>query len=147
MTMIDAPTLLTIIFVLVDDWYQAYGHQLKPKLPGPQPKFSESELLTLLLAMDYFPFPGETQFLGFIRANYLNLFPYLLDQSQFNRRARRLEAMLEEVRRSGLRNSTESLRRRYSWIPSPSLSLAISEASVIVIFSGVPVMDIVPVET
>ncbi|MEM9220747.1 MAG: IS982 family transposase [Cyanobacteria bacterium P01_F01_bin.150] len=99
MTMIDAPTLLTIIFVLVDDWYQARGHQLKPKLPGPQPQFSESEMLTLLLAMDYFPFPGETQFLGFIRANYLSLFPHLLDQSQFNRRARRLEAMLEEVRR------------------------------------------------
>ncbi|MEM7795910.1 MAG: hypothetical protein AAF579_15830 [Cyanobacteria bacterium P01_C01_bin.118] len=103
MSMIDTPTLLTIIFVLVDDWYQAYGHQLKPKSPGPQPNFSESELLTLLLAMDYFPFPGETQFLGFIRANYLSLFPHLLDQSQFNRRARCLEAMLEEVRRFWVR--------------------------------------------
>ena len=60
MIMIDAPTLLTIIFVLVDDWYQAYGHQLKPMSPEPQPKFSESEVLTLLLAVDYFPFPGET---------------------------------------------------------------------------------------
>jgi hypothetical protein len=46
-------------------------------------------MLTLLLAMDYFPYPGEQQFLGFIRANYLSLFPKLLDQSQFNRRARR----------------------------------------------------------
>lgn len=103
MTMIDAPTLLTVIFVLVDDWYQSYGHRLKPTSPGPQPTFSESEMLTLLLAMDYFPFPGEEQFLGFMRANYLSLFPHLLDQSQFNRRARRLEGMIEELRRFWVR--------------------------------------------
>jgi hypothetical protein len=56
-------------------------------------------MLTLLVAMDFFPYPGEQQFLGFVRANYLSLFPKLLDQSQFNRRARRLEGMLEELRR------------------------------------------------
>jgi hypothetical protein len=89
MTMIDAPTLLRIIFVLVDDWYQRYGDRFVPSLPGLAPVLSESEMLTLLLAMDYFPYPGEQQFLGFIRANYLSLFPKLLDQSQFNRRARR----------------------------------------------------------
>lgn len=49
--------------------------------------------------MDYFPFPGETQFLGFIRANYLELFPDLLSQSQFNRRARSLRLLVEEVRK------------------------------------------------
>ena len=103
MTMIDAPTLLTVIFVLVDDWSQHYGHRLKPISPGPQPTFSESEMLTLLLAMDYFPYPGEEQFLGFIRANYLSLFPKLLDQSQFNRRARRLEGVIEELRRFWVR--------------------------------------------
>ena len=55
--------------------------------------------MTVLLAMDYFPFPGETQFLGFIRANYLALFPKLLDQSQFNRRARSLRLLVEELRK------------------------------------------------
>ncbi|AFZ02281.1 IS982 family transposase [Calothrix sp. PCC 6303] len=99
MNMIDAPSLLTIIYVLVDDWYTQHGNRLVPSLPGPQPVFSDSELLTLVLAMDYFPYPGEQQFLGFIRANYLNLFPKLLDQSQFNRRVRRLEGLLEELRR------------------------------------------------
>jgi hypothetical protein len=99
MNMVDVLTLLTTIFVLVDDWYQEDGHRLVPPMPGPQPTFSDSEMLTLLLAMDYFPYPGEKQFLGFIRANHLHLFPKLLDQSQFNRRARRLEGLLEELRR------------------------------------------------
>ena len=103
MNMVDVPTLLTIIYVLVDDWYQEYGSRLVPSisvLPVLQPAFSDSEVLTLLLSMDYFPYPGEQQFLGFIRANYLSLFPNLLAQSQFNRRARRMEALVEELRRS-----------------------------------------------
>jgi len=102
MNMIDATALLTTIFVLVDDWYREQGYRIGPKMPGSKVTFSESEMLTLLLAMDYFPYPGEQQFLGFIRANYLTLFPKLVDQSQFNRRARRLEVMVEELRRSWL---------------------------------------------
>ncbi len=50
---------------------------------GAKPIFSDSEVITLLL-MDFLPFPGECQFLEFIRAHYL--FPRLLDQSQFHRR-------------------------------------------------------------
>lgn len=40
--------------------------------------------------MDYFPYPGEPQYLEYIRANHLALFSTLVDQSQFNRRARAL---------------------------------------------------------
>ena len=65
MTMVEADDLLIQISVLVDDWYQAYGYLLRPYLSGPS---CESEMLTLLLAMDYFPYPGEQQFLGYIRA-------------------------------------------------------------------------------
>lgn len=102
MTMVEADDLLTQVFVLVDDWYQAYGNRLRPCLPGSSCVFSESEMLTLLLVMDYFPYPGEQQFLGYIRANHLPLFPALLDQSQFNRRARRLSGLIEALRRSWL---------------------------------------------
>ena len=102
MTMVKADELLTYIFVLVDDWYQQQGQRLRPRLPGAKCRFSESEMLTLLLAMDYFPYAGEQQFLGFIRANHLALFPALLDQSQFNRRARRLAGLMEALRRHWL---------------------------------------------
>ena len=79
--------------------FKSTGHQLVPNLPGPSLQFSDSEMLSLLVAMDYFPYPGEKQFLGYIRANHLSLFPRLLEQSQFNRRARRLGRLLETMRR------------------------------------------------
>ena len=64
MTSIDLETLFTTIYVLVDDWYQAKGrHSLKGKA-GAKPIFSDSELLTLLLAHDFVPYPGETQYVA-----------------------------------------------------------------------------------
>ena len=102
MTSITVSDLLTIIFVLVDDWYQAYGVRFLKGKPGAKPEFSDSEVITLLLAMDFIPFPSETQFLGFMRANYLTLFLRLVDQSQFNRRTRALRLLVEELRHSWL---------------------------------------------
>jgi hypothetical protein len=99
---IDFPTLLTIMYVLVDDWYKDNAPRLLQGKAGAKPVFSDSELITLLLAQDFLPFPGETQFLGYIRANYLELFPKLVDQSQFNRRARYLRLLVEELRRHWL---------------------------------------------
>lgn len=99
MTSITFPDLLTIVFVLVDDWYQARGQKMLTGKPGAKPEFSDSEVMTLMIAQDYLPFPSETQYLGFIRANYLSLFPKLLDQSQFNRRARALRLLVEQFRR------------------------------------------------
>ena len=99
MNSIDFESLLVIIFVLVDDWYQVEGKPLKPKSCGAKPEMSDSEILTLALIMDYLPFPGESQFLGFIRANYGQWFPSLLERSQFNRRLRRLGGLIELLRR------------------------------------------------
>jgi len=96
---IDVETLLTVIFVLVDDWYQSHAGRFLQGKRGAKPTFSDSELITLLLAMDYFPYPGETQYLEYIRANHLALFPTLVDQSQFNRRARSLRLLVEEFRK------------------------------------------------
>lgn len=100
MNSINFESLLITIFVLVDDWYQIEGERLKATTPGRKPEMSDSEILTLVVLMDYLPFPGETQFLGFIRANYGQWFPHLLDQSQFNRRLRQLGLMLEMLRRT-----------------------------------------------
>jgi hypothetical protein len=99
MTSITFSDLLTIIFVIVDDWYKTDGIQYLKGKPGPRPEFSDSEVITLMLAMDFLPFPSETQFIAYIRANYLSLFPKLVDQSQFNRRGRALRLFVEVLRR------------------------------------------------
>jgi hypothetical protein len=64
MPSIDFPALLTIMYVLVDDWYKENAPRLLQGKVGAKPVFSDSELITLLLAQDFLPFPGETQFLG-----------------------------------------------------------------------------------
>jgi len=107
MNSIDFESLLVIVFVLVDDWYQSENKLVQRKSPGVKPyakryplgEMSNSEIMTLGLMMDYLPFPGETQFLGFIRANYGKWFPNLLERSQFNRRLRKLGNEIEIIRR------------------------------------------------
>ncbi|MYC62944.1 MAG: hypothetical protein F4X16_08955 [Caldilineaceae bacterium SB0661_bin_34] len=91
--------LATVVYVWVDDWYQAHVADGRQGQAGAKPRCSDSEVITLLLLMDFLPFPGETQFLGFVRANHLSLFPHLLSQSQFNRRARQLWPWVEALRR------------------------------------------------
>ena len=102
MISIDMETILTIIYVLVDDWYEAKGKHLLQGKVGRKPMFKDSEVMTLMLAADFMPYPGELQFMGFIRANYLDLFPELVDQSQYNRRTRQLRHLVEAMRRDWL---------------------------------------------
>jgi hypothetical protein len=95
-------SILTTIYVLVDDWYKSKGQALLKGKPGAKPAFSDSEMLTMMLAQDFIPYPGETQYVGFVRANYGREFPKLVDQSQYNRRARNLRYMVELLRREWL---------------------------------------------
>ena len=175
MTSITASDLMTIIFVLVDDWYQAHGAQYLKGKPGAKPEFSDSEVITLLLAMDFIPFPSETQFLGFIRANFLSLFPRLIDQSQFNRRARALRLLVEELRRAWLvqlgvfhhtrfildtkpvpvvgvkrcnRHSDFAGSASYGYCPSRSMKYFGYKLVALTTFSGIPVVyELVPAHT
>jgi transposase len=102
MNSIPISDIFVVIFVLVDDWYQEYAKEFREGKPGQKPEFSDSEVMTILMAMDFIPFPSERQFIAFVRANYLDLFPRILDQSQFNRRARDVAPLLEEFRQHWL---------------------------------------------
>lgn len=98
--LITIENLFTVVFAIVDDWYQDQGERLMGRTVGVKPEFSDSEMLTLMLAIDFFEFSGERRYVAFVRANYLALFPKLLDQSQFNRRARSLRHLLNELRKA-----------------------------------------------
>ena len=65
----------TVVFVWGDDGYQRYGVSWLQGKVGAKLVFRDREVMTLLLWMDFLPFPGETRFLAFLRANYLSLFP------------------------------------------------------------------------
>ncbi len=102
MTSISIESLLTIIYVMVDDWYEREGKKHLAGKVGRKPSFKDSEVISLMLAADFIPYPGERQFVAYFRANYSHLFPKLVDQSQYNRRARGLHRLLEALRRSWL---------------------------------------------
>ena len=52
--------------------------------------------------MDMVPFPSERGFLAFLRANHPTLFPQLPALSQFNRHARAVRGVLEQLRQTWL---------------------------------------------
>lgn len=103
MTTISIEELFLVTLVLVDDWYIQKGQYLLKRSVGIKPTFSDSEMLTLMLAIDFFEFTSERRYHAFIEANYLDLFPHLLNQSQYNRRARRLRFLLNELRQDWAR--------------------------------------------
>lgn len=47
------------VFVLVDDWYQQQQARVLEYRREARTRFSDSEVLTLALLMDYVPIPGE----------------------------------------------------------------------------------------
>ena len=99
MTSISITDLLTIIDVLVDDGYQDHGRTLLNGKVYKRPVFKDSEVITRMVAHDFIPYPAETQDVELIRANDLVLFPKLVDQSPFNRRAWSLRLWVEQFRR------------------------------------------------
>lgn len=109
MNSIPMTDIFVHIYVMLDDWYQEFAADTRKRQPGKRPDFSDSEVMTLMIAMDYIPFPSERQFLEFVRANYLALFPDLLEQSQFNRRGRQAAPLLEAFRQNCLMASGVAL--------------------------------------
>jgi hypothetical protein len=99
MVTISIEDLFLVTLVLVDDWYENKGKHLLNRTVGAKPTFSDSEMLTLMLAIDFFEFGSERRYHAFIKANYLKLFPKLLNQSEYNRRARSLRHLLNELRK------------------------------------------------
>ena len=89
---------LTALYTHVDDWYQAEGQHLLAHKPGAPAEFSDSEMLTLILAQHWCGFAKERCWHRFMAQNYRALIPRLLAQSEFNRRARNLWRLLEAFR-------------------------------------------------
>jgi hypothetical protein len=87
-------------YVLVDDAYQAIRRRTgRLRQRGPEPHFSDSEVITIALITETFFHGNEELCMAFIRQYHADLFPRLLDDTRFNRRRRALLGMIEAIRR------------------------------------------------
>ena len=84
------------MFVVVDDICQ----EIEPLLrrPGPEPKCSDSELITMALVGECRGWDMETDMLSHWQ-EHRDLFPHIPSQSRFNRRRRNLMEIINLIRR------------------------------------------------
>src|SRR5260370_9270032 len=82
--MIDQDSVLTTLYVMVDDFWQSEREAEKPHL-GPQASLGRSEVITLALFGQWVHFPSERAFYRYAEHHLRQAFPRLPDRSQFNR--------------------------------------------------------------
>ena len=95
---IDTESLITTVYFIVDNWYLAEGHKYLEGKVGRKPDFTDSEMLTLMIMKEFMQFRSERKFLGVMHGDHMEMFPDLVDQSQYNRRSRALGLILNELR-------------------------------------------------
>jgi Transposase DDE domain len=87
----DLDTLLTAIYVLVDDFLPERSG------PGRPPRITDAELVTLAIAQVFMDLPNDRQFLALAAYRLGHLFPYLPKQPGYNKR---LRALTPEISRA-----------------------------------------------
>jgi hypothetical protein len=87
----DLDTLATALYVRVDDLLKSSPEQApaRPKV-GIAPKISDAELVTLSVMQALLGHTSEARWLRFARSKLPGLFPYLPQQSGYNKRLRAL---------------------------------------------------------
>lgn len=94
----DLDTLCTALYVRVDDELK-----MRPELGrsrpvvGIAPKLTDAELITLSVIQALLGFSSETRFLRFARRHLSHLFPYVPNQSGYNKRLRAAAGQLRAL--------------------------------------------------
>jgi len=87
----DLDTLATALYVRVDDLLKTHPERVPPRpRVGIAPKLSDAELVTLSVMQALLGFTSEARWLRYARAHLRALFPYLPQQSGYNKRLRKL---------------------------------------------------------
>jgi hypothetical protein len=90
----DLNTLLTALYVTIDDWLG------RPPRAGRPPRLSDAELLTLAVAQALLGVRSETRWLRFVPRHLPGAFPYLPGQSGYNKRLRAALPLLKRAIRA-----------------------------------------------
>lgn len=87
----DLDTLATALYVRVDDLLKTYPDRVPWRpLVGFDPKISDAEVVTLSVMQALLGYTSEARWLRFASKNLRHLFPYLPQQSGYNKRLRAL---------------------------------------------------------
>ena len=97
--MLDLETFFIAVYTVVDDIYKEAVAPLIGNRNGPEPRFSDSELITLSLVAEFLGIDSERAFLSFVRKNFSYLFPDLPERSRYNRKRRDLAWATDRVRK------------------------------------------------
>src|SRR5262245_37246316 len=95
---------LSTLYVAVDAWWQAEGHALVPKRPGPAPACSAPEWVALALAGHFLERPSERAWRAEGAADWGRRFPSVPAPSEGNRRVRWRWGAVEPLRAVWLRS-------------------------------------------
>jgi len=90
----DLNTLLTALYVKIDDWLG------RPRKAGRPAKLSDAELLTLAVAQALLGIRSEARWLRFVPGHLPGAFPYLPGQSGYNKRLRTALPLLKRAIRA-----------------------------------------------
>lgn len=96
MIVTDFADFCLVMYMLVDDLWEALPAEYKPR--GPQSDCSNSELLTMVLVEECMGWDEETEAISQWK-QHRDLFPHLPDRTRFNRRRRALTEALLVIRR------------------------------------------------
>jgi Transposase DDE domain len=97
--MLEKATVLTTLFTIVDDVMKGSA-MIRDALqrPGPAPKLTDSELVTIAIYQELIGEPREDHFFRLHQASLLTFFPGLNERSRYNRRKRDLWSVILAVR-------------------------------------------------
>ena len=99
--MLDKATVLTTLFTIVDDTMKGSEViQQALQRPGPAPRLSDSEVITIALYQELIGEPREDHFFRLHQASLRTFFPGLNERSRYHRRKRHLWAIILAVRAS-----------------------------------------------
>src|SRR5437764_12003129 len=97
--MLEKATVLTTLFTIVDDVMKGSAViQDALQRPGPAPRLTDSELVTIAIYQELIGEPREDHFFRLHQASLLPLFPGLNERSRYNRRKRDLWSVILAVR-------------------------------------------------
>lgn len=97
--MLDKATVLTTIFTIVDDTMKESAViQQALHRPGPGPRLSDSEVITLALYQELISEPREDHFFRVHQESLRVFFPDLDERSRYNRRKRDLWSVILAAR-------------------------------------------------